>query len=126
MPTVSLIALAIGAKQLVVHEAFEIIWLCALSTSLLTPCTTVASISLPGAETITFLAPAVMCLAAASRLVNKPVHSKTISTFNAFHGKFAGSRSCVKVITSSPISIVLSASVTLCENCPCTESNCVR
>ena len=37
IPTVSLIAFAIGAKQLVVQDALEIMLLSALITSLLTP-----------------------------------------------------------------------------------------
>src|SRR5258706_79545 len=47
-----------GARQLVVHEAFEMTVCAALRFAWFTPYTTVASTSLPpGAEMITFLAP---------------------------------------------------------------------
>ena len=50
--------LASGARQLVVHEAFEMTVMSLRNTSWLTPYTTVASTSLPpGAEMTTFLAP---------------------------------------------------------------------
>ena len=51
-----------------------------------------------GAEMITFLAPAVMCLPAVSGLRKKPVLSSTTSTFSSFQGRLAGSRSAVAVI----------------------------
>ena len=59
---------ASGARQFVVHEAFEMIWCFAGSYfSSLTPRTTVMSGPLAGAVMITFFAPAAMCLAAPSR-----------------------------------------------------------
>ena len=46
---------------------------------------------LAGAVMMTFFAPAARCLAAASRLVKRPVDSKTTSTPRSFHGSCAGS-----------------------------------
>src|SRR2546422_6969880 len=46
----------------------------------------------PGAEMITFLAPACRCAPALALLVNSPVHSSTTSMPSCFHGSFAGSR----------------------------------
>ena len=46
---------------------------------------------LDGADKITFCAPAVRCFEAASLSVKRPVHSKTTSTANCFHGNSAGS-----------------------------------
>ena len=47
--------------------------------------------SVAGAEMITFLAPASRCLAAPSRLVNRPVDSITTSTPRSPQGRAAGS-----------------------------------
>ena len=47
----------------------------------------------PGAEMITFFAPACRCAPAFALLVKKPVHSSTTSTPSAFQGSFDGSRS---------------------------------
>ncbi len=49
--------------------------------------------SVAGAEMMTFLAPASMCLAASSRLVKKPVDSITTSTPRSPQPRAAGSRS---------------------------------
>src|SRR5215831_6267278 len=86
-PILSCSGLTSGARQLVVQEALEMtVWLL-LSTLWLTPYTTVASTSLPpGAEMMTFLAPAFTCAEAFSLLVNSPVHSSTTSTPRSFHG----------------------------------------
>ena len=92
MPNDSCSTLATGARQLVVHDAFEMIWCFAGSyLSLLTPSTTVMSGFLAGAVITTFFAPAVMCFAALSRSVKMPVDSNTTSTPSAFHGSCAGS-----------------------------------
>src|SRR3954470_6505498 len=58
MPNSSLSTFAIGARQLVVQDAFEMI-VCAAPSyfSWLTPSTTVMSSFLAGAEMMTFLAP---------------------------------------------------------------------
>ena len=61
MPKVSSKTLAIGAKQLVVHEAFEIIVISSVKVSSFTPKTTVGISPLAGAEIITLRAPAVKC-----------------------------------------------------------------
>ena len=50
---------------------------------------------------ITFLAPALRCLAASSRLVKKPVDSITTSAPTSSQGRFAGSRSA-NTRSSSP------------------------
>ena len=68
MPNFWWITFASGARQLVVHDAFEMIWCFAGSYfSSLTPRTTVRSGPLAGAVMTTFFAPAAMCLAASSR-----------------------------------------------------------
>jgi hypothetical protein len=65
MPKVSLNTLANGARQLVVQDAFEMMWWLAGSYRCsLTPITKVASSPVAGAEMITFFAPASMCLIA--------------------------------------------------------------
>ena len=94
MPIESFSAFASGARQLVVHDAFEMTWCAAGSySSLLTPMTKVASSFLAGAEMMTFLAPAVMCAFALVASVKKPVDSMTMSAPSSAQGRFAGSRS---------------------------------
>ena len=85
--------LASGARQFVVHDAFEMMW-CDLGSYLskLTPRTTEKSGFLAGAVMMTFLAPAARCFAALSRSVKRPVDSKTTSTPRSFHGRAPGSR----------------------------------
>src|SRR6476469_9103673 len=62
MPSPSSSAFAIGARQLVVHEALEMmLWLVGSYSSSFTPMTTVQSSFLAGAEMITLLAPASKC-----------------------------------------------------------------
>ena len=69
----SWITLASGARQLVVHEAFEMMWCFDGSyCSSLTPRTTVMSGFFAGAVMMTFFAPAARCLAAPSRSVKMP------------------------------------------------------
>ena len=103
-------ALTSGARQLVVHEAFEITVSLAFSVLWLTPKTTVRSTSFsPGAEMITFFAPACRCAPAFALLVKRPVHSSTTSTPSAFHGSFAGSRSATTLMRS-PLTTMLSPS----------------
>ena len=58
IPKLSFNTLAMGARQLVVQDALEMMVSDAFKTLLLTPNTTVASTSAPGAEIMTFLAPA--------------------------------------------------------------------
>ena len=98
------------------HDAFEMTWCVAGSyCSWLTPITNVPSGPVAGAVMMTFLAPAAMCLAASSRLVNLPVHSNTTSTPRSFQGSAAGSfcdstwnLSPFTLIQPSPASIVAS------------------
>src|SRR3954469_17478225 len=103
MPTVSCRTLATGARQLVVHDALEMTWWLSGSyaSSKLTPSATVTSGSVAGAEMITFSAPASRCLAASSRLVNRPVDSITTCTPRSPHGSAPGSRS-ESTLTSRP------------------------
>src|SRR5438045_8260363 len=91
-PKLSMTTLTIGTRQLVVHEAFEMIACLAGSyLSLLTPMQIVMSSPLAGAEITTFLAPAARCLDALSLSVNRPVLSSTNSTPRSFQGSFSGS-----------------------------------
>src|SRR5215218_4238846 len=122
MPARSSITFASGPRQFVVHDAFEITSWEPSYLSSLTPITTVMSSPLAGAEMITFFAPASRCLAAASRVVNRPVDSITTSTPRSLHGSAAGSRSA-SVLTSRP-SIVSdpSPASTVPGNGPYTES----
>src|SRR4051794_34397258 len=100
MPTASCATFANGARQFVVHDAFEMTSCFDLSYwSSLTPRTIVMSGSVAGAEITTFFAPASRCLAASSRLVKKPVDSSTTSTPRSLHGSFAGSRSSKTLIS---------------------------
>src|SRR5262245_11994724 len=93
---------ASGARQFVVHDAFEMM-LCFAGSyfSSLTPRTTLKSWPFAGAVMMTFFAPAAMCLAAPSRFVKRPVDSKTTSTPRSFQGSCAGSRSD-STLNSSP------------------------
>src|SRR6188768_2961741 len=61
MPHLSLTTLASGARQLVVHEALEMM-ASPLYVLSFTPNTNIGVSSLDGAETMTFLAPAATCL----------------------------------------------------------------
>ena len=58
--------------------------------------------SVAGAEMTTFFAPASRCFCAPSRLVKKPVDSRTTSTPRSPHGNAAGSRSESIFICSPP------------------------
>ena len=108
MPNVSWSTLATGARQLVVHEAFEMMWCFAGSyLSSLTPRTTVMSGLFAGAVMMTFFAPAARCFAAPSRSVKRPVDSNTTSTPRSFHGSCAGSLTD-STLNSSPSTEMLS------------------
>src|SRR5258706_815352 len=123
MPKVWCSTFASGARQLVVHDAFEMIWCFDGSYwSSLTPRTTVTSGFFAGAVMTTRLAPAVRCFAAASRSVKRPVDSKTTSTPRSFHGSCAGSRTD-STLNSSPSTLIAScvASTRACR-LPTTES----
>ena len=86
MPIVSFSTFAIGARQLVVHEAFEMMVCFAASYRLsLTPITIVMSSFLAGAEMMTFLAPLSACTLALVASVKKPVDSMTTSAPTSPH-----------------------------------------
>ena len=88
-----------GARQLVVQEAFETMVSDGLSVWWLTPKTMVLLTSCPpGAEMSTFFAPAFRCFCAFACVVKKPVHSNTISMFRACHGHVSGSLCWVSVM----------------------------
>src|ERR1035438_992328 len=74
----SLMTLAMGARQLVVQDALEITWCFAGSyLSSLTPNTMVMSSLLAGAVMMTFFTGPRRCCLASSALVNLPVDSTT-------------------------------------------------
>merc|ERR1719426_504604 len=78
MPYVSLITLASGPRQLVVHEALESTLTSLVYLVWLTPITNMGA-SAEGAEMITFLQPPWMCIEAFSMTVKMPVDSHTMS-----------------------------------------------
>ena len=98
IPTPLSRTIATGAKQLVVQDPFEIMLCLLVNMWLLTPCTIVASTSEPGADIITFFAPALMWALALSLLAKTPLHSKTTSTLSFFQGSLIGSLSLKNLI----------------------------
>ena len=70
-------ALTIGARPFVVHDAHETKFSVPLYSSAFTPMTMVWVLSLAGAEYITFLAPPSRMLWAFSLVRNTPVDSQT-------------------------------------------------
>ena len=91
-PKLSARTLLTGARQLVVQLALlRMLCFSGSYVSLFTPMTMVVSGPSAGADMRTFLAPAVRCLVAPSRLVNKPVDSTAKYTPRSFHGSAAGS-----------------------------------
>ena len=78
---------AIGAKQLVVHDAQLITVSDPSRISWLVLKTIVLRSPVAGAEITTFLAPAVIWAAAFSLSVKNPVHSRTTSTFTDIIGR---------------------------------------
>src|SRR5437764_4799195 len=91
MPNLSFKTFAIGARQFVVQLAFEtILSFSGLKRLSFTPMQIVTSGFFAGALINTLFAPALLkCGSALSRLVKNPVDSRTTSTSNFFHGKFA-------------------------------------
>ncbi len=115
--------LTIGARQLVVQEAFDRKTSLPVSSSSFTPMTIVASISsFAGAVRRTFFAPAVTCIWSFSRLVNTPVPSTTMSAPRSFHGSFEGSFSARTLICFPSTMMAPSAWETLPGYTPWTES----
>merc|ERR1719453_1253633 len=96
---------ASGARQLVVHDAFDTI-VSPLYLLSLTPITNMGA-SPDGAEMTTFLAPPFMCRPALSLAVNTPVDSTTKSAPALPHGIDDGSFSPV-TCTSWPSTFSLS------------------
>ena len=89
-----------GAAELVVHDALETITSESVILSSFTPNTTVfISESIAGDDRITFLAPPIKCLDAASVVLKIPVDSKTISTPYFSHSIFSGFLSDRKIIS---------------------------
>merc|ERR1719379_819452 len=115
-----------GAKQFVVQDALETTCMLALSYSVwLTPMTKVFRSPLPGAEMMTFEAPASMWPFALSASTNRPVDSMTYSTPIAPHGNLANpSRLAAMHLILFPLTTSVSAPsvVTSCLNLPCVES----
>ena len=113
MPNASLSTFAIGARQLVVHDAFEIT-VCAVgsNTSSFTPMQIMASASPLGAEMTTRFAPPARWPAAFSRAVKRPVDSITTSTPLSPHGISAGSLSSSFLISLPSIEKPLSLALT--------------
>src|SRR5512146_1830996 len=80
-----------GATQLVVQLAQEMIDAC-LTGGALTRWTTVGTSSVfAGEDKMTYLAPALMCFSNSTFVLNAPVHSNTTSIPNLPHGSFSGS-----------------------------------
>ena len=99
IPNSSLKTFANGARQFVVHDAFEMMWWLAGSYRCsFTPITKVASSPVAGAEIRTFLAPASMCLMASLASVKRPVDSITMSTPRSPQPSAAGSLSARTLI----------------------------
>ena len=94
IPKLSLTTLASGARQLVVHEAFDTTAMSPRRPAQLTPTTNMGA-SADGAEITTRFAPPCRCLDAPSTEVKTPVDSTTSSAPRSPHGIAAGSRSAV-------------------------------
>ncbi len=86
--------LANGAKQLVVHDAFDTMVSDGLTSIWFTPITNIGAV-LDGAEITTFLAPAVICASAVFKSVKIPVQSSTIVAPTSSHFKCSGLRSAL-------------------------------
>src|SRR6516162_10115196 len=89
----SLITCATGARQLVVHDAFDRMWCLEASyLSSFTPSTMVMSSPVAGAEMRTFFTVPFRCCLANSALVNLQVDSITTFTPNELQSSLPGSR----------------------------------
>src|SRR5690606_25554954 len=97
IPKLSFMIFAIGARQFVVQDAFEIIVSVAFNSLWLTPITNIGAV-LEGAEITTFLAPAFKCAEAESISLKIPVQSIIISAPTSSHFKFSGFFSEVTLI----------------------------
>ena len=124
IPKLSFIIFAKGAKQFVVQDAFDTMFMSELYVSLFTPITNIGA-SFDGALIRTFLAPASKCACAFSIVVNTPEHSNTYSTPSSPQGIFFGSISLYTFITLPFTTKFPSFSSTVPLNLPCTVSNFV-
>ena len=120
----SLSTFAMGARQLVVHDALEIRLSFSVRESSFTPRTTVASISsLGGTVRTTFFAPELMCFSKDDLSRKKPVDSTTKSTPKSLQGMFAGSSCEINfmvlspTIKSSPFSSTCKSRTPIIESC---------
>src|SRR5579875_3045798 len=104
-PRLSTIGFTAVARQLVVHDALEMMWcFSGAYLSAFTQSTRVISSPLAGAEMMTFFAPPPeMCKPALAASVKRPVDSMTTSAPRSFHGSLAGSRSSSALVKLRPI-----------------------
>src|SRR6476661_2602452 len=121
MPHLSFITLASGARQLVVHDALEMIASPLYDLSL-TPYTNIGVSSFDGAERMTFFAPASRCFCALALSRNSPVDSITTSAPTSPHFRLDGSRSWVRRMRLPLTMSVLPSTETSALKRPCTES----
>merc|ERR550537_1840120 len=77
MPNLSFTTFASGARQFVVHDAFETTWMSDLYSVWFTPQTNIGTSSFGGAEMITFLQPPPKCSPAFGLSQKTPVDSQT-------------------------------------------------
>ena len=124
MPNVSWSTFATGARQFVVHDAFEMMWCSAgLYISRLMPMHSVTSGFFAGAEIRTFFAPPARCLPALALSTNRPValdHDVDAGVLPLDRRRIllgADLRRASPLITSAPSLIS-----TVPGNLPCTES----
>src|ERR1700674_2253835 len=119
----SFTTLAIGARQFVVQEAFEMMWCLAGSYfSSLTPSTTVRSSFFAGAEMMTFFTEPRRCFRASAASVNRPVDSMTTCAPTESQGRAAGSFSLKTLMTLPSIEMLSAPAVILCGRLPRIES----
>merc|ERR1719379_1562267 len=109
MPYSSWMILASGARQLVVHEAFESTLMSLVYLFWFTPMTNIGA-SAEGAEMMTFFAPPFRCAEAFSMVVKMPVDSHTMSAPDAPHGTSSGLRTAKNLI-ALPSTIRVEAAV---------------
>lgn len=113
-----------GARQLVVQDALEIIVSSFVNSCSLTPFTTVLTCSGPfaGALMRTFFAPALRWRLADSLVQKNPVDSTTISALRCFQGSFEGSFSDSTRTSLPSMRRLCSFASTLPGHFPCTLS----
>ncbi|GMF40812.1 unnamed protein product [Phytophthora lilii] len=122
MPNLSLITLASGARQFVVHDAFDTTGAEPSYSLWFTPITYMGVASLGGAEITTFLQPPSMWALAFSVVVNTPVDSHTYVAPALPHGISAGLRASNTWMTWPFTTRLPSLVSTVPSNLPCVES----